>query len=188
MSSQTYNCEYCGTICTSSSSYNKHTQTKKHKDIKKIIIIRETKKNNEILELKRENKNIERECKRIIDERNDIIRRNSDKILTRRQCNIIGEHSSQMSRASGMYICHQNIILNDIDKEVNEMNEMKQIKNDLNKKMNEMKQIKNDLNKKLNDKIRNITSKHILIKNIGIHYNKKINKKHKSIKNILSTN
>ena len=174
MSSQTYNCEYCGTICTSSSSYNKHTQTKKHKDIKKIIIIRETKKNNEILELKRENKNIERECKRIIDERNDIIRRNSDKILTRRQCNIIGEHSSQMSRASGMYICHQNIILNDIDKEVNEMNEMKQIKN--------------DLNKKLNDKIRNITSKHILIKNIGIHYNKKINKKHKSIKNILSTN
>lgn len=174
MSSQTYNCEYCGTICTSSSSYNKHTQTKKHKDIKKIIIIRETKKNNEILELKRENKNIERECKRIIDERNDIIRRNSDKILTRRQCNIIGEHSSQMSRASGMYICHQNIILNDIDKEVNEMNEMKQIKN--------------DLNKKINDKIRNITSKHILIKNIGIHYNKKINKKHKSIKNILSTN
>ena len=171
MSSQTYNCEYCGTICTSISSYHKHTQTKKHKSIKKIIIIRETKKNNEILELKRENKNIEMECKRIIDERNDIIRMTSDKILTRRQCNIIGEHSSQLSRDSGMFLCHQNDILNDIDKEVNEM-----------------KQIQNDFNKKINNKIRNITSKNILIKNMCIHVNKKINKKHEIIKNILSTN
>jgi len=171
MSSQTYNCEYCGTICTSISSYNKHTQTKKHKGIKKIIRIRETKKNNEILELKRENKNIERECKRIIDERNDIIRRNSDKILTRRQCNIIGGHCRKMYRDSGLYLCHQNIILDYLDKEVNEM-----------------KQIQNDFNERVNNKIQNITSKHILIKNIGIHCNKKISKTTKSIKNILSTN